>query len=111
MLQKYQRVSIWDYGAAREPVSIAHCCRSYGESVDLRVELWWFVGGEEVLYEVSVHTGDVSLAGTDANVFIQLYSSDNQSDKINLSEIRGNYEDPFERNQTDIFQVRLSEGL
>ena len=60
-----------------------------------------------MLYEVNVHTGDVGFAGTDANVSIQLYGDKCHSKFINLSQIRGNYEDPFEKNQVDIFQVRL----
>lgn len=58
-----------------------------------------------MLYEVCVKTGDVRLAGTDANVFIQFYGETAHSKKIMLSEIRGNRDDPFEQNQTDNFQV------
>ena len=58
-----------------------------------------------MLYEVNVHTGDVGFAGTDANVSIQFYGDKCHTKPINLSAIRGNYEDPFEKNQTDIFQV------
>ncbi|KAF6021928.1 hypothetical protein EB796_019775 [Bugula neritina] len=61
---------------------------------------------KEVLYEINVHTGDVGFAGTDANVLIQMYGDESHSNRINLSEIRGNYDNPFERNQTDIFQLK-----
>lgn len=64
-------------------------------------------GSEEVLYEVNVFTGDVGFAGTDARVYIQLYGDRLTSKIITLSEMRGNYEDPFEKNQTDIFQVLI----
>lgn len=67
----------------------------------------FYAGGGEVLYEVNVHTGDVNFAGTDANIRIQFYGEKAHSKSINLSEIRGNYDDPFEKNQVDIFQVRV----
>ncbi|XP_067939796.1 lipoxygenase homology domain-containing protein 1-like [Watersipora subatra] len=62
----------------------------------------------EVLYEINVHTGNVPFAGTDANVKIQLYGDRCHSKAINLSEIRGNYENSFEKNQTDIFQLKAA---
>lgn len=65
----------------------------------------FYLGGGEVLYEVNVHTGDVKFAGTDANILIQFYGDKLHSKSINLSQIKGNYDDPFEANQTDIFQV------
>ena len=67
-----------------------------------------FVEGGDVLYEINVHTGDVGFAGTDANIYIQLQGDKSNSKSINLSAIRGNYENPFEKNQTDIFQVVMA---
>lgn len=73
--------------------------------------LYYFAEGGDVLYEINVHTGDVGFAGTDATIYIQLQGDKSNSKSINLSEIRGNYENPFEKNQTDIFQVKQSQGL
>lgn len=49
-------------------------------------------------YEITVHTGDVNFAGTDATVFATLYGELGKTDELPLSKsTRGG--NPFERNQ------------
>lgn len=55
----------------------------------------------DVPYQLSVHTGDVSGAGTDANVFVVLYGERGKSDTCWLR----NKTDNFERNEVDVFKV------
>ena len=55
----------------------------------------------EIPYEVTVWTGDVRGAGTDANVFIQMYG---EYGKTEEKQIR-NRSDNFEQGQKDIFKV------
>lgn len=52
-------------------------------------------------YEITVTTGDVLNAGTDANVTLQLYGEDGKSESIKLR----NRTDNFERNSVDKFKV------
>ncbi|XP_078473113.1 lipoxygenase homology domain-containing protein 1 [Lampetra planeri] len=52
-------------------------------------------------YQVSVHTGNVRSAGTNANVFIQLYGDMGKTEVHNLR----NRSDNFERASNDIFKV------
>ena len=54
-------------------------------------------------YEVTVATGDVMNAGTDADVFLQLYGEDGKSQEMKL----GNRTDNFERNKVEKFKVNL----
>ena len=51
----------------------------------------------------SVHTSDVRFAGTNANVFIQVYGTSGQSDIVPLR----NKSDNFERNHVDEFKLEL----
>ncbi len=51
----------------------------------------------------TVKTSDVRFAGTDANVSVQIYGEDGQSDIIPL----GNKSDNFERNQVDEFKLEF----
>lgn len=54
-------------------------------------------------YEVTVYTGDCSGAGTDANVFLQLYGFDGtKTEQHNLR----SRSDNFERGYVDKFKVR-----
>ena len=55
-----------------------------------------------VQYEVKVYTGDVSGAGTDANVFINLFGEHGDTGKRPLSK---KFKDLFERNQVDEFKI------
>lgn len=54
-----------------------------------------------VNYEITVVTGDVTFAGTNARVFIQIYGDKGKTEMITLKS-RSN---SFERNTTDIFKV------
>lgn len=52
-------------------------------------------------YEVTVVTGDVTYAGTNARVFIQMYGEKGKSEIITLESRSNNYE----RNATEIYRV------
>ena len=58
----------------------------------------------EVPYEVTVYTGDVRGAGTNANVFLVMYGENGKSDRFDLR----NKSDNFERAQVDKFKVNSS---
>lgn len=52
-------------------------------------------------YEVTVVTGDVTFAGTNARVFVQIYGDKGKTEIIMLNSRSNN----FERNTTEIFKV------
>ncbi|KAJ7993944.1 hypothetical protein DPEC_G00259930 [Dallia pectoralis] len=52
-------------------------------------------------YEITVVTGDVNFAGTNANVFIQIYGEKGKTDVITLASRSNN----FERGSTEIFKI------
>ena len=52
-------------------------------------------------YEITIKTGDKLNAGTDANVFVQIYGEDGKSEEIQVK----NRTDNFERNATEHFKV------
>ena len=54
-------------------------------------------------YEITVHTGDVRSAGTDADVFIQMYGKDKKTEQVFLR----NKSDNFERGKVEKFKVLL----
>ena len=54
-------------------------------------------------YDVTVHTGNRSNAGTDGNVFLRLYGTRGVSPEVQLD----NSEDNFERNKYDTVQLPL----
>ena len=53
-------------------------------------------------YEIKVYTGDVSGAGTDANVFVNVFGEFGDTGKRQLSK---KFRDLFERNQVDDFKI------
>lgn len=53
-------------------------------------------------YEVTVVTGDVWAAGTNANVFLQIYGEEGKTELIQLKSRSNN----FERGTTEIFKVQ-----
>ncbi len=55
-------------------------------------------------YKVTVVTGDVAKAGTDANVFIQLFGSESDTGEVSLFKSES-HKDPFERNHRDVFHI------
>ncbi|GAB1599835.1 lipoxygenase homology domain-containing protein 1 isoform X2 [Argonauta hians] len=57
-------------------------------------------------YEVHVKTGNIRGAGTDANVFLQILGSKNDTEEIPLKTPE-NSTDPFERGRIDIFKLEL----
>lgn len=52
-------------------------------------------------YEVTIVTGDVTFAGTNATVFIQIYGDKGKTEVIALESRSNNYE----RDTTEIFKV------
>jgi hypothetical protein len=54
-----------------------------------------------VSYQLSVHTGDVHSAGTDANVFVVLYGDEGKSDTHWLK----SKSNDFKRNAVNMFKV------
>ena len=52
-------------------------------------------------YEVTIWTGDVKGAGTDANVFLQMYGENGKTDEVLLR----NKTDNFEKAAIDKFKV------
>ncbi|XP_067839158.1 lipoxygenase homology domain-containing protein 1-like [Heptranchias perlo] len=52
-------------------------------------------------YEVEVHTGDISGAGTDAKVFIQIYGEHGKTELISLR----SRSDNFERGATELYKI------
>lgn len=52
-------------------------------------------------YEVTVVTGEVFAAGTDAKVFLQIYGEEGKTEVIQLKSRSNN----FERGTTEIFKV------
>ncbi|KAL3842214.1 hypothetical protein ACJMK2_020253, partial [Sinanodonta woodiana] len=59
-------------------------------------------------YTVNVHTGDVSGAGTDANVFLTIFGDkgDSGERKLHKSET---YTDKFERDHIDVFKIEAAD--
>lgn len=60
-------------------------------------------------YEVSVVTGDVRGAGTNANVYIVLFGEDGDTGKVPLKTSR-TFKNKFERGQTDVFTIDAKVG-
>lgn len=52
---------------------------------------------------MTIWTSDISKAGTDSNVFLQIYGVDGKTEKNQLR----NRSDNFERAQKDVFKVRF----
>ncbi|XP_010005184.1 PREDICTED: lipoxygenase homology domain-containing protein 1-like [Chaetura pelagica] len=63
-------------------------------------------------YTIKVYTGDKRGAGTDANVHIILFGTDDKSEVIQLSQPLEHH-DPFERGKVDTFKIKTKrlEGL
>ncbi|XP_069117526.1 lipoxygenase homology domain-containing protein 1-like [Argopecten irradians] len=57
--------------------------------------------GSRTTYQISVKTGNVRYAGTDANVFVKIYGEKGVTKKLMLDDSKNN----FERNMTDDFTV------
>jgi hypothetical protein len=58
-------------------------------------------------YRITVDTGDMGLAGTDANVFITLFGPAGATDELMLDTQRNN----FEQNSTDVFSIDTQNDL
>jgi len=55
-------------------------------------------------YEVVTVTGNARGAGTDANVFITMFGKTGQTPRLALN--RSNFDNPFERSQSDVFLLK-----
>lgn len=60
-------------------------------------------------YEVSVSTGDVRGAGTNANVYVIMYGAEGDTGKVPLKTSK-TFRNKFERGQTDVFTVDAKVG-
>ena len=59
--------------------------------------------GPQTNYEVTVVTGNVRHAGTDAHVYLQMYGKAGMTQEVELDDEKDN----FERNMTDVFKASL----
>jgi lipoxygenase homology domain-containing protein 1 len=65
-----------------------------------------FLSFDKVIpYVVTIKTGNKRGAGTDANVFLQLYGVDGKSEEYQLR----NKSDNFERNKEEIFKIEADD--
>ncbi|GFN94528.1 lipoxygenase-like protein domain-containing protein 1 [Plakobranchus ocellatus] len=60
--------------------------------------------GKPVSYQVTVRTGDVRYAGTDANVYIVIQGTKGKTKKLFMDDARNN----FERGMTEVFELNAS---
>ncbi|XP_068933675.1 lipoxygenase homology domain-containing protein 1 isoform X3 [Petaurus breviceps papuanus] len=60
---------------------------------------------KSTMYSVTVKTGDKKKAGTDANVFITLFGTDDDTGTILLKSSKSSNKDKFERGSIEIFTV------
>ena len=58
-------------------------------------------------YHVHVKTGDISNAGTNANVFLIMFGEKGDSGKLQLRQ-SASFKNKFERNKTDIFTLEAT---
>ena len=60
-------------------------------------------------YNVTIHTADEYLAGTDSNIFLKLYGPLGESREVRLNPLmKGNF---FERNDIDRATIEVPESL
>ena len=62
----------------------------------------------DVPYEITVHTSDVSGAGTDADVFVVLYGNEVCTAQKSLCDTKKQRKESFERAQIDKFVLEVS---
>ncbi|KAK3786274.1 hypothetical protein RRG08_002018 [Elysia crispata] len=60
--------------------------------------------GKPVSYQVTVRTGDIRYAGTDANVYIIIQGTKGKTKKLFMDDARNN----FERGMTEVFELNAS---
>jgi hypothetical protein len=58
--------------------------------------------GAQVSYQIVVTTGNVRGAGTDANVFVQLFGDQGETAVVTLPAVKGS----FESGKTDVFTIQ-----
>ncbi|KAJ8017682.1 Lipoxygenase-likey domain-containing protein 1 [Holothuria leucospilota] len=64
---------------------------------------------KHVPYEITIHTSDVSGAGTDADVFIVLYGREIVTSQKSLCQTKKERKEKFERNMVDKFVLELED--
>jgi hypothetical protein len=70
----------------------------------LNIEMICHCIGPKTTYQLTVQTGDIKYAGTDANVYIQICGKDGRATrKLRMDDSRNN----FERGATEQFKVRF----
>jgi hypothetical protein len=60
------------------------------------------------VYKVFVKTSDIASAGTDANVYIQLFGKHSNTDRIELKS-SGMHKNKFERGHSDAFEISATD--
>ena len=65
----------------------------------------------DVPYEMTVYTGDVSGAGTNANVFIVVYGAELNTGECVLAETKKKKKGCFERGSTDQFVKEVERSI
>jgi len=66
-------------------------------------------GASNSIYEVTVQTGDVSGAGTDANIFIMITGDKSDTGERKLTKSKTHSLDKFERGNKDVFDIEASD--
>ena len=59
-------------------------------------------------YHIHVKTGDVSGAGTDANVYIIIYGAKGDTGQLMLRQ-SASFKNKFERGKTDVFKIEATD--
>jgi hypothetical protein len=65
----------------------------------------------DVPYEITVYTGDVSGAGTSANIFVVIYGAELNTGECVLAETKKKKKGCFERSSTDQFVKEVENTL
>ena len=93
----------WHQSSAK--VSVSRVYRNYISSNFIYPIFWMNIfntlSGKPVRYQVTVRTGDVRYAGTDANVYVIVHGSKGKTKKLFMDDARDN----FERGATEVFEV------
>ena len=59
-------------------------------------------------YHIHVKTGDVSSAGTDANVYLIIYGAKGDTGQLMLRQ-SSSYKNKFERGKVDVFKIEATD--
>lgn len=84
-------------------VSVSFCVALVGLYVEIVIKQNIISSGAQTTYQVTVKTGDVRYAGTDANVYVKIFGEKGATTKLTLDDSKNN----FERAMMDDFTVTL----